>query len=401
MRHFKNSELRHLYNVSDKTVRNWIAATKAGKLNLELFEQDSKLFVADTLPNTFLLEELVQRGKRFRNKRSHRSLTPKPEFYKIYTSSQVIDIINQLDKYHEYPLHYRYFDQGGRYWDAYLRKLYDTPRENFLTTTIELLELDRAYLNDLIKGHHSMNLIDLGVGNGLAAKSLISYLLSRGKLGKYIGIDTSPYLLDVTKQNLRRWFKKDLDIELCLKDLNFERFTEFAVQHHSEDLFNLVLFLGGTIGNFREPIQALHTIRDSMGKGDVLVCSDKLDTAGARRFFDFNIKTDLTELSLHNRFVLELLSIDSSLYEVEQFYDENNNCRIIQVRLKVAISIRFETGSFRKTVNIDKGETIMLFRKWHFTAQETMDLFSEAGFEVLRFSRSSNEEYILVTARVR
>jgi len=49
---------------------------------------------------------------------------------------------------------------------------------------------------------------------------------------------------------------------------------------------NLVLFLGGTLSNFRDPSHVLSTIHNSMGKNDLLFFTKKLDTERARRFFE-------------------------------------------------------------------------------------------------------------------
>ena len=65
MKYFKNTELAKLYNVSEKSVRNWIEATKKGKLQLQLYEGGSKAYIANTTKNTLMLEDLVEKGKKY------------------------------------------------------------------------------------------------------------------------------------------------------------------------------------------------------------------------------------------------------------------------------------------------------------------------------------------------
>ena len=404
MRYFRNSELTRLYNVSDKAVRNWIDATQQGKLKLELLEYDDKTYIADTLHNNFILEELVHRGKKFRNRRTHKELAPSSNFYSLYGPKQVIDIANSLDKYREIPTHYRYFGEGATYWDAYLHKLYDAGISNILTATIELLRLDREYLDSLFDNYEYVNVVDVGVGNSLAAKELLQYLHDKGKLKRYIGIDSSKDLLDIAEQNIDNWFSNTIKIEKYVRDINYERFAEaLAADSFGKDAtatINVLLFLGATVGNFREPSQALQTIRESMGKDDILITSDKLDSENARRFFDFNIESDKTTLSLRNRFLLDLLAIEESFYDVEQFFDEQQKSRFIQVRLKVEVSIQFKVGSFQKKIELRRGESILLFRIWEWTDRELVNLYEKNKFSQLRVTKSRNQEYILIISKI-
>jgi uncharacterized SAM-dependent methyltransferase len=405
MRYFKNSELIKTYNVSDKAVRNWIEGAQQGKFKLELIEEGKKIYIADSLNNGFVLEKLAERGKKFRNRRNYKVLSPNPKFYKLFNVEQQIDIINNLDKYREIPQHYRYFGDGGIYWDAYLHKLYTAASNNILSTTTQLLQFDWDYLCSLLDDYAYVNVVDIGVGNGLAAKELLGKLHSTGKLKKYIGIDCSQTLLDITKQNLKTWFGDSIEVKTHAKDITYERFAEVVAKESYRNTdqastFTIFLFLGATIGNLKEPSQVLRVIRDSMGKDDILITSDKLDSERTRRFFDFNIVRDVSLLSQRNRLLLDLLSIEDSFYEVEQFFDEQHSSRFIQARLKVEISITFKIGSAQKTISIHKGEPILIFRMWEWYDQELAGLYKKAGFINIRMSKTPDQDYVLLISKV-
>ena len=94
MKFFKNTELAKLYHVSEKSVRNWISATKEGKLDLELYTENDKSYIANTAENDIILKRLVDRGKKYKNSRGYRVITPNDEFYKTYSNKQVLDIIS-------------------------------------------------------------------------------------------------------------------------------------------------------------------------------------------------------------------------------------------------------------------------------------------------------------------
>jgi uncharacterized SAM-dependent methyltransferase len=404
MKYFRNAELTRLYNVSDKAVRNWIENAQKGKNGLDLLEYKGKTYIGDSLHNELLLGELAQSGKKYRNKRSFKKLTPLPKFYDLYSHTQAIDIIDHLDKYREAPLQYCYVREAAEYWNSYLNKLYAISN-SYVTSTVDLLRLDREYLNRLLENYDNVNIVDVGVGNGLAVKALLDHVLSTGKLRRYVGVDISPDLLDITEQNLRKWFGSSVLVEKYVRDITHQRFAEILTTNsYGQDAtstLNVVLFLGGTISNFKEPGQVLRTIRDSLGKNDVLITTVRLDSKRSRRFFDYNIKADKDILTLQDRWMLDLLSIDEPFYDVEQFFDERQMSRFVQVRLKFDISINFKLDAYLKTVEMYKGESILLVRMLHFNDKEIMRLYDESNFDQLRSAKTPNQEYLLLVSQVK
>lgn len=404
MKYFKNSELMRLYNVSDKTVRNWIEAARQSKLGLELFEVKGKTFIADTLSNGMLLEKQTERGRKYRNQRTHRRVSPSAVFYTLYSPREIVDIIANIDIYRELPLQYRYRGEGATFWDAYLHKLYDAGRDNTLADTITLLGLNEKYIDALLSFYEHLNIIDVGVGNGLAVKSFLEHLYKTGKLKRYVGIDISPELLNITEKNIRRWLPGDLSIEKYVRDVTYERFekilTDSAIDNTAPTA-NVVLFLGGIIPNFREDAQPLKTIRDSMGKNDIVLCSLKLDSKNSRRFFDFSIDSDKAVLSMHDRQMLQLLQIDETLYEIEQFFDERQMCRLIQIRLRVGLSIQFKMGASLRVIELQKGERLLLRRMRHYSTNDIVRQFEQNGLDVLQTTKTPNQGYILLIAKVK
>lgn len=401
-KYFKNTELIKMYGVSDKAIRNWIEKSRQGKIDLELLNMDGKTYIKDSFKNNAIVEQLVWSGKKYRNKRVHRIISPTEAFYSLYTKEQVIDIINSLEKYRETPVHYRYLGKGANYWDAYLHKLSNLDN-SYVTSTVELLKLDQPYIASLIERHKYVNIIDVGVGNGLSVKDFLGFVQRTGKLKKYIGIDISKSLLDKAERNIHTWFGDSIEIEKHVRDVNFERFADvISKDSYTQDAaltLNLVLSLGGTLTNFREPAQLVKTIQDSMGKDDLLITTLKLDSEKARSFFDYDIPKDRTLLSFHDRYTLDLLSIDRSFYDVEQLFEEQTRCRYIRIRLKVSVTINFKVGDYVKQVELDKGEPILLIRMWHFKEREIVEILNKSGFALLKSSKTYNEEYALLIAR--
>jgi uncharacterized SAM-dependent methyltransferase len=406
LKYFKTSELTRLYSISDKTVHNWIESARNGTIDLDLQHEGSKVYILDNLHNEAVIESLVERGKKYRNSRTYKKVTPQPKFYELYSHREIVEIINALDIRREFPIQLRYRAEGARYWDAYLQKLYKSPRINMLNATIELLKECAPRIDSWIHKKSHLNVVDVGVGNGLAIKSFLERAIKTGKLRQYIAVDTSTELLSTTEQNVTEWFKKsDFNIKKCICDIGSGSFAEsLATSSFDEDAsstLNLVLFLGSTVVNFRDPDQVLSNLRRSLGKDDLLISSLKLDSSRSRRFFDFNTDDHKSPLSLFDKFVLDLLSIDESFYEVEQFYDAQREARIIQIRLQITLAIEFKSGDYQKIVEIQKGEVIEILFAKHYSYQKIIDIYARNGLNLLQAVVSDTHEHILLITKVK
>lgn len=403
MHYFKNTELAKLYNVSEKTVRNWIQAAETDKLALQLYEKDDRKYIANTSKNVYFMEELTQRGKKYKNKRGFKQITPSAEFYKRYTPDQVLDIISNLEIYHEIPYQYSYFNGGAEHWDLYTQRLLGESSANYLRDIIELLDDNLPYLDKLLAGKN-VNVIDVGIGNCLPVRKLLTHFQSTGQLKRYIGIDISQDMLDIAERNITSWFEDKINFESYVKDINYSRFNKLLVS----DLFdegaptvNLVLFLGSTVSNLREPDHAFHMIRESMGKNDLMVFTLKLDSKQSRRYFDF---TTISQNSLHNfrgKDILEILNINDSFYELEQFFDEKEMMRQTRIRFKVATLLEFRVSGHTKVIEFRKDDHVLLWRVKHQSLMDTLTQLDRNGFKLLQAGRATNQEHVMSISKVR
>jgi uncharacterized SAM-dependent methyltransferase len=404
MLYFKNSDLAKKYVVSDRTVHNWIVEAEAGKLELVLHRVGGRTYVANTAANIRIIERLIEERRKYRNTRSVKEIAPRPEFYKLFTQAQIYDITTNLQLHHEIPREYNYFDDGAGNWDEYAKRLAAEDSPNTLNSTIGLLKKNQAYIDDLIGRYKRVNVVDIGVGNALPVRDLLSHLLERGVLGRYIALDISREMLNIAERNIKEWFDGQVHYEGLELDINHELFSNMLAESYigddAEETVNLVLFLGGTLCNLRKPDGVLRVIHDSMGWKDILVHTDKLDTEASRRYFDFNSKPGKSTLAPNHRFIFDLLNIDESFYEVEMGFDEAKRNRYIRVRLKVSLIINFEFEEGRRRLELNKGQTILLWRHWEMTPRGVADDFERNDFHMLHMSQTEDEEYILTISRV-
>ena len=337
----------------------------------------------------------------YRDKNAVKVVEPKEEFYNLYSKEQIQDIINNLETHHEIPRQYNYFDSGAKRWEQYVERLATEDGPNTLTSTIKLLKINEEYIDNLLKSYNHVNVVDVGAGDAQPVKALLAHLLKLNKLGRYIALDISPSMLEITKKNIKAWFGGNVAFEGCPYDVNRDRFSKLLADTDTENTVNLILLLGGTLSNLRNPDNGYRMIHDSMGSDDILVHTTKLDTDSSRNYFDFNYEPGNTSLSPNHRLMFDLLNIDESLYEVEMGYDPAIQQRYIRVRLKVAITIRFNLEEGRREVSLHKNDTILLWRGIQHTVKSIQAQFDRNSFHLFHTSQTPSKDYILTISRVK
>lgn len=404
MQYFRNFELANMFNVSQAAVGKWIVSAQSGKLELDLIEQENKVYIANTAKNLAVIEDMVRERKKYFNKRSLKVTTPSPDFYDLYSREQAFDIISNLDIHREIPLKYTFFAEGADYWEKYTDRLLSEDTPNLLKSTIELLRTNQAYLDSLICKYKRVNLIDVGEGNGYPAKELVAYLLDKGVFGRYVAIDVSPDMLERRRRNMQQWFGDKVEFEGHIRDINYQRFADVLMPEtfgtNGDEVINLVLFFGGVLSNFRSPADVLRVFYNSMGKNDLLLYTDILDTSATRLHFDYNIVPGAPLLPTH-QMIDRLLNIDQSYYEIERQFDEKEKFRFMRVRLKVALSIKFTFDDGERLLHIPKGAAILRWRHLHFSAMDIMQLFNDCGFTMLQAISSADRNYILTISHIK
>lgn len=403
MKYFKNTELAKIYNVSEKSVRNWIQAARDGKLDLQLYEHNARYWIANTSRNTALINQQVEKGKKFKNRRALKLLSPTKDFYNSYNQKQILDIISNLSIHNEIPTQYSYADGGAEFWDRYANRLHLEDSPNILNMTIELLNISAESIDNFTDNHQKINIVDLGPGNGLPIRSTIERILKQGRLNRYIAIDSSKEMLDILERNIHKWFGGAVKFESHVLDFSFQRFDHIFADDYSvndnEMPLNLIFLLGGTLSNFRSPVQTLQTINQSVGLDDMLIYSAYLDTPSTRRYFDFN--TAQPNQKLRSELILGKLGIDESLYAIQQVFDERQRARFGSFIPKVDISIEFKLAHGTRHVELQKNQPILLWRHWHKDTLEVIAQFDKNGFDLLQSTKSKDQQYIVVISKIK
>ncbi|WP_314410146.1 class I SAM-dependent methyltransferase [Streptomyces kroppenstedtii] len=383
-----------------RTVNNWIALAKSGKVDLELFSKGSYTYVLDTPANHLVLAALAKKGKRHRNAAYYKVVQPNPEFYDIYSERQILDIITNLSVHGEIPLQYNYLQEGARNWESRMERFESEGVTNSLMSTIELIQDNLVTIDRFLKNKKKVNVIDLGVGNGRPVKELLGHLLERGVLHRYIGIDISPAMLGIAERNVKEWYGDAVKFEGYVRDITNEQFDDLVVadmlDEEADQTLNLVLLLGGTSVNFRSSNDALKPIFNSMHRNDLLIHTLKPDTEASRKYLDLGPTPGSTSLAPNFKYILDLLNIDEPAYDADPGFDNEKKMRYVRVRLKTALQIQFDLGGSKKrAVSLEKGDEILLFRAWHLSTTDIITELGKAGFMFLHASLTEDRQYFL------
>lgn len=398
MHYFKNTELTKLYPISEKAVRNWIDSAAKGKNELQLINQGEKLYIANTAANLQKIEDLIERGKKYKNSRGFKQILPTSDFYKHYTQEQIFDIISHIEVHREIPFKYTYLDGGAIIWNKYTERLEEEKEhQNALRSTLELLKSNQANIDRHIDNAKRVNIIDLGVGNARPVKELLTHLLTKGLLHRYIAIDISKEMLQIAEQNIHSWFNGQVNFEGYIRDFDYHRFKDLLVsdQLSDEETVNIVLLLGGTLSNARIPADMLRTVNNSLAINDLFIQTMRTDTPEMRRYFDFNVKGEVRPLNPQMALILKTLGINEDLYEVVNGFDDRTFMRTIRIRLKIAISLQFNFDGSTRYVELNKGDTILLWRARHLMPLDIIELYNDNGFGLLDASLTSDHGYFL------
>lgn len=409
MPYFKNSELADTYHVSDRTVRYWIKLAREDKLKLDLHVEGKKTYLTKNAGNIAVIEKHVAENRKHRPRNAQKVVTPKRDFYRLFTQAQIYDIVRNLEMHHEIPRQYNYFDGGATEWDAYIQKLADDQAASISSRSIELINENLGYLDKRLSSFEKVNVVDVGVGNALPARELIEHLLESGKLGRYVAVDISPEMLAIAEKNIMRWFHGRVDVEKYEMDITHERFTNILAEGYlkceDSNTANLVLFLGGTAANLRNPDDAFRTINESMNANDYLVFTDKMETRQMQpEWFQYTAKPGKLELAPIHRIVFDLLNIDPSFYDVEMGFDSSTQQRFTRTRLKVALTLKFEFEDGERTLEFEKGDAILLWRlwrSWRTSPDGIHEQFKRNGFYTLHSTQSDDREYLLTISQVK
>ena len=288
------------------------------------------------------------------------------------------------------PAKYFYDEKGSWLFDQICDspEYYPTRAENMLLAKVA---------EDIINEQQPRCIVELGSGTARKTRHLFDACSKAGFSPTYIPIDVCDEILIASKNALEKEYEW-LEVNPIVGDYTGGLGN---LPRHSQ--CNLVVFLGGTIGNFSEDEarKFLAELRATMTETDaLLIGADRIkppevlhaaynDDAGVTAAFNLNV------LEVLNRELEATFDLDG--FEHYAYFNP------IQSRIEMhLVSMRNQSislGSLRKEIDFIEGDHILTEISRKFTRIELENLLVEAGFEVMKHYESDGDKFSLLLGR--
>ncbi len=267
------------------------------------------------------------------------------------------------------PPKWLYDDAGSELFEQITRldEYYPTRRER---------EILMAHAGDIAGASRAATLVELGSGSSEKTRLLLDALADAGSLERYVPVDVSDGALIAAAEAITDDYP-DLDVHGVVAD--FEAHLELL----PADPRRLVVFLGGTIGNFEPGPRArfLAAVADTLRPGDAFLLGTDLvkdagrlvraydDAAGVTAAFDRNV------LYVVNR---ELGGdFDPAAFEHVALWDADEQW--IEMRLRSLREQTVHVKALDLEVSFAEGEELRTEISAKFTRERVEREFAAAG----------------------
>ncbi len=273
----------------------------------------------------------------------------------------------------ELPYSYLYDELGSALFDAitFLQEYGVTRAEG------RLLRRHAKTIADMLQSVRRV--AELGSGNGSKTRSLLEALAARGPLD-YFPIDVSEYALACCKRELTDLSAVHVS-PLRLPYMDGLRHRSWVA---SEGKAALVLFLGGTIGNFHrsEAASFLQSVRSGMVVGDALLLGADLDKPTSVLIPAYDDATGVT--AAFNRNLLghinRVLGADFDLTSFAHEVRFNERERRIEMHLRSTRDQVVTIPAASMRVQISRNETLWTESSYRYSLGELKNLALQVGF---------------------
>ncbi len=273
---------------------------------------------------------------------------------------------------------YFYDHQGSKIFEDIMRM----PEYYLTDCEVEIFErYKKEIVADIGKSKNKLEMIELGAGDGLKTKILLSHLLEQSIDFKYIPIDISANALE----NLQH------DLKCNLPGLNFDgRIGDYfqLISGLNGSANKVVLFLGSNIGNFNQlqSLQFLKQLYDALNPGDQLLIGFDLKKDPEiilNAYNDAHGHTASFNLNLLHRINHELdadFQLDN-FYHKEVYDSETGMARSYLISKNMQ---HVNARKLEKTFHFLPDEKIFMEMSQKYDQQMINSLADNSGFEVER-----------------
>jgi SAM-dependent methyltransferase len=396
MSFFKNSQVAKEFKVSNTTVTNWIEAAEKGLVDIKLATIGTRKVIIDSLENRELLQVLKNKGKKHVGKTSRVVTKVDPRFYEIFDWKQIAEIYTAITSKHEIPYKYTYFDIGADLWDQNYKFILNS---TVITPNNDANEESNLTVQNLQKiisqfsKYKKINVIDVGCGNGLPAVPIIEELLNSKIEISYTAVDISQRMLDIDKDHILKIFP-DLDYDQKIIDLEKENLAELLLDKKEDDFTaNFVMFVGGTLGNYKKDGDIFKKLRESMTKNDFLMIGNALADEDSKissyqaNPYHYHRSTWILEM-----FGLKGLYPDTAI----NVYNPAKLAETRKMRIEKDATVVMKYKNHEIKIELNKLDEILVYKFSWYTEMEMVKLVVDNHFSIEQFMTNRERSYAIM-----
>jgi uncharacterized SAM-dependent methyltransferase len=392
---FKNTQVAKLFKVSNTTITNWIEAAEKGKVDLELTSIGKRKLIIDNAKNRQVIQRLVEKGKKHIGRSDRIFINPSSDILKVFSENQLSELYANLSSKYEIPYKFSYLGTGADLWDSHYKLSLedeDARRNQEYKLIIENIES----LIFKLRGFKIINIFDIGCGNGYPASVIIEKLILAGFEITYSAIDISGEMIKIAKNYL---LDKHANLKFSghILDIDQVNISNLLLDSKKDKTTtNLILYLGGTLGNQTDTSRVFGNLRDSMSLDDLLLFGNSISEENnknpALKIDEYHYK--------RTTWILDILGLSQMYPEsVLNTYDVIKREYKRKIPILKNITINFELKNTIHTIDFNEYDEILVYRYKEFKEPELIQEVVETGFMIEQFVTNRNSTYALMLVR--
>lgn len=295
-------------------------------------------------------------------------------------SSFAKDILDGLSAKEKYLSSKYFYDKRG---SRIFQDIMQMPEYYLTDCELEIFENNKQEIYEAFSEEDtSFELIELGAGDGLKTKVLLSHFLDQKVSFEFIPIDISEAAITNLLAEIERELP-GLKIEGKVGD-----YFQLIEEINRYDLTKkIILFLGSNIGNFNEgeTMSFLNTIKSVMHSRDMLFIGFDLKKDAdiiLKAYNDPHGHTAAFNLNLLQRINRELIAnFELQNFRHHEEYDpQSGTAKSNLISLK---KHDVEIQGINKTISFEKGEPIFMEISQKYDLDMIQDMADHAGFQIV------------------
>lgn len=291
------------------------------------------------------------------------------------------DILEGLSAFPKYlSSKYFYDDEGSRIFQDIMRM----PEYYLTDCELEIFETQKQDIYESFKTNGSrFELVELGAGDGLKTKVLLSHFVEQNANFEYMPIDISNEVVVHLVRDLQQELPK-----LKTNGKVGDYFKLIEEINQTDNTPKVLLFLGSNIGNFSEEkaLEFLQHLKTEMHSGDMLFIGFDLkkdENIILKAYNDPHGHTAAFNLNLLHRINKELHA-DFSLNDFQHIETYNPKTGTAKSHL---ISLKKQEVFIRnlsRGISFEKGEPIYMEMSQKYDEKMIAEFAEKSGFELVR-----------------